>query len=183
MKKSIFLFAVISISVIGLSGCTTTGSSTDPAQGGLMSGLLSATGMNRGREAEIKKRETISVILIEDLKESREKLKVSKSQLEELEKRLSKTKHKTKSAKNRARKLATELRLKKQDLKNKSRELADLEQQIKTLKITKSSKKGTLEQLTQAKSELSSTKQEIAVLTDYLKEDLFIRAKNSLQYD
>lgn len=183
MSKIKILCAITVVAFVGLQGCATNNSSTDPSKVSFLGGFSHKLGMNEALDGELESRKAKSVQLQQELKGSREKLRVSKSRLEELESRLSATKYKSNAAKEKKGKIVAELRLRKRDLNNKEKELADLEKRIKALKAEKVAKKETLIRLAQAESELSDAKQEIAVLTDHLEAELFLKAENALLYD
>ena len=178
--QSLACFTVIQFTMVG---CATNNNTTDPSKVGFFDSLAYKTVGNKGLEEELKRRERRSQELEKQLNESRARLLASKKKSEDLESRLRKIRFKTVPAREKARKLAAELKLKRQDLKNKERELVDLEKTITVMKAQKVENKKMLIRIQQAERDLLDTQQEIAVLTDYMEQNLFNEAENALLYD
>ncbi len=183
MSERFIIYAIVSIVfVAGISGCATNGV-TDPTQVGFGGGLAYQIGMNSTLDDELERLGERTSTLQQELDKSKNQLNDSKGKTKALEEKLSNTKFRTQKAADKARKVSAELKLLRQDLNNKEKELEDLENKIDLMKRKKSDKRETLRGLEQAEKELSQTKQEISVLTDYLNNNLYIRAENALMYD
>lgn len=156
-------------------GCGTKTCTIDPSSAGY--------GCSDTRQNELERQQLKSQHLEHAIEQSRKDLTMSESRLKELEGKLISTKFRTQKSRDEAAKLAKELKTKELELMRKKKELSKLEAKIVNLKSRKMGKKEELARVTQAENELTQKKKEISVLTNYLRDDLFLRAENALLFD
>lgn len=175
MKNKFWVLCITCVFVFLFSGCASTTCTTDPSSSGY--------GCSTIREAEITRQQSVSVQLEESLQTVKSELTRSESTLKDFSERLSATKFSSSKTKQQASLLASELNQKAIELSQKRDKLVQLEEKVEQLKTRKMGKNESLVRIAKVEEQLVQTKSEIKVLTDFLQNDLFIKAENALLYN
>lgn len=183
MFFSIVSKCTLVILAVVIAGCASNGCSTNPNELSRLCAARYKIGANQHLEDHLTARQVEADNLKKQITASRQGLEASKRRVSDAALKLAAVDAKTEVVRKQANKIAAELKLKKLDIESRQGELVALEKRIDQLKREKSNKKETVAQLNQAQRDLEQTKQEIAVLKDYLNTDLLIRAENALAYD
>lgn len=169
--------------IIAMVGCASTNCSTNPNELSRLCAARYKIGANQHLEDHLVARQQEADSLKKQVEVSKQGLEASKKKVSDAALKLAAVDAKTGVVRKQANKIAAELKLKQLDIESRQSELTALEQRIDQLKREKGNKKETIAHLNQAQRDLEQTRQEIAVLKDYLDNDLLIRAENALAYD